>query len=854
MSVLSISGGTRRRPFKASFTAFIAALSITLILGGCTNNNYRFANRAPAWGDTLQRAAEAPTIETARPEPIAEPPIEDSTSTKSPDFFKPGTDLVARKIETFAAAREQSDGEIKLNFQNANLLEVIKIVLGDTLQINYTVDPNVQGTVSMQTMRALRREDLIPTLELLLRMNDAALVTTDGLYRVVPLSNALAETRAPQLGDSKLPLPIGFSVRVVPLRYVSAEEMSQILTPLVSGANQLLRVDSARNLLVVASAGADLDRLLETIEVFDVDRMAGMSVALFTPDFVDASTLADDLERLLNDPDRGLMPGLVRFIVVERINGLMVVTSRAEHLARVREWVHRLDRNTGDATPRLFIYRVQNGKAVDLASVLAELFNAGSESSSEPASLAPGLNPVTIGQSMDVTEPGGIQTINEGGDAIAESRPESASLVGATAEGLRLSRGQKVQVIADEPNNALLILARGTEYRQILAALRQLDVSPLQVLVEVTIAEVTLTDNLSFGVEWFFKNSVGSKTGLGTLDLGAAGIGAIQPGFSYAISGGDGVVNFVLNTLASESNLSIISSPSLLVLNNHEATIQVGDEVPITTQQQQSTVADSNIINSIEYRNTGILLTVKPRVNAGGLVIMEVAQEASQVPSTGVADPLTPRIQQRKISSTVAVNSGDTIILGGLIQDGRDLSESGLPGFHKIPFLGALFGTKADNQARTELIVLITPRAVSNSTAALQVTEEYRQRLKKLIPSREPIKRTPVDPQYEPMTEASNQPVSAAPETYIAPYVPGSNESGWAVQVGSFQDAQQARALSDQLSQAGLPTPAPQPVTISGSTWYRVYVGPESDREGAEALLSRVKAVADLNGTVIRYK
>ena len=853
MSVLSITEGARRRSSKASFKAFIAALSITLTLGGCTSTDYRFANRAPTWGDTLQRAAEAPTIETARPEPIAEPLTEDSTITKSPDFFKPGTDMVARKIETFAAAREQSDGEIKLNFQNANLLEVIKIILGDTLQINYTVDPNVQGTVSMQTMRALRREDLIPTLELLLRMNDAALVTTDGIYRVVPLSNALAETRAPQLGDSNLPLPIGFSVRVVPLRYVSAEEMSQILTPLVSGANQLLRVDSARNLLVVASAGADLDRLLETIEVFDVDRMTGMSVALFTPDFVDASTLADDLERLLNDPDRGLMPGLVRFIVVERINGLMVVTSRAEHLVRVREWVHRLDRNTGDATPRLFIYRVQNGKAVDLANMLSELFNAGAESS-EPASLAPGLKPVTIGQSMDVTEPGGIQALNEAGDAIAESRPESTSLVGAAAEGLRLSRGQKVQVIADEPNNALLILARGTEYRQILAALRQLDVSPLQVLVEVTIAEVTLTDNLSFGVEWFFKNSVGSKTGLGTLDLGAAGIGAIQPGFSYAIAGGDGVVNFVLNTLASESNLSIISSPSLLVLNNHEATIQVGDEVPITTQQQQSTVADSNIINSIEYRNTGILLTVKPRVNAGGLVIMEVAQEASQVPSTGVADPLTPRIQQRKISSTVAVNSGDTIILGGLIQDGRDLSESGLPGFHKIPFLGALFGTKADNQARTELIVLITPRAVSSSTAALQVTEEYRQRLKKLIPSREPMPRTPVESQYEPVSEPSSQPMSAVPETQTAPYVPVSNGSGWAVQVGSFQDAQQAQELSDRLSLAGLPTPAPQPVTISGSTWYRVYVGPESDQESAQALLPRVKAVADVNGTVIRYK
>ena len=196
--------------------------------------------------------------------------------------------MVIRKPESIADAREQSDGDVKLNFQNANLLEVVKVILGDMLQINYVIDPEVQGTVSMQSTRALRREDLIPTLELMLRMNNAALVTTDGVYRIVPLPRALAEVRASQLGDSSMALPAGFSIRVVPLRYVAAEEMAQILGPIVAGGNQLLRVDTARNLLVLASAGTDMDRLLETIEVFDVDQMSGMSVALFTPDFVDA--------------------------------------------------------------------------------------------------------------------------------------------------------------------------------------------------------------------------------------------------------------------------------------------------------------------------------------------------------------------------------------------------------------------------------------------------------------------------------------------------------------------------------------------------------------------------------------
>ena len=255
----------------------------------------------------------------------------------------------------------------------------------------------------------------------------------------------------------------------------------------------------------------------------------------------------------------------------------------------------------------------------------------------------------------------------------------------------------------------------------------------MQVLIEVTIAEVTLNENLSYGVEWFFRNHFGSKSGVATLDLGLSGIAALQPGFSYALQASGGAVQAVLNTLASESNLSVISSPSLLVLNNEEASIQVGDEVPISVQQQQSTATTANIINSIEYRETGVLLKVKPRINAGGLIIMEVEQEVSQVPAANNSDPLTPRIRNRKIKSTVAVNSGDTIILGGLIQKNHDKSESGVPFLSEAPVIGSLFGTKSNSQGRTELIVLITPRAVRNSTAARQVTETFRQRLQQLL-------------------------------------------------------------------------------------------------------------------------
>ncbi len=714
---------------------FGVVFACSLALAACTTD--RFAQRPPAWGDRLHDAGRPIDIEQQAAVPPETAETTPAPSRQDPGFYEPGTGELVKPAPQITDARPQVDGDVKLNFQNANLLEVIKVILGDMLGINYTIDPTVQGTVSMQTTDGLRREDLIPTLELLLRMNNAALVTSQDIHRVVPLPAAMAEVRAPQLGDSTLPLPEGFGVRVVPLKYVAAEEMAQILDPFMTGSNQLLRVDSARNLLILAGNAGDMERVLDTIQLFDVDRMAGMSVALFTPDFVDAATLANDLETVLNDPKHGLMPGLVRFVVVERLNGLVVVTPRAEHLASVRRWIQRLDRDTGDASPRLFVYRVQNGKAAEIAETLNSLFNPEARGAPPEAELAPGLRPTTIRSPQQAKTPRMPDSAVEGGERqpTPAAQAAEAALAAQGITGIDIEKASQVQVIADEPNNALLILARGTEYRQILAALKQLDVSPMQVLIEVTIAEVTLTDNLRFGIEWFFKNNFGSKFGEGLLDLGESGIGAIVPGFSYALKGPD--VRFVLNTLASESNLSVISSPSLLVLNNQEASINVGEEVPLTVQQATSTIdPDSPLVNTIEYRDTGVLLNVKPRVNAGGLVIMEVEQEVSQATTTTQEDRLTPSIRQRQIKSTVAVNSGDTIILGGLIEENRDRSESGIPGFHKLPLLGPLFGTKADNQGRTELIVLITPRAISNGTSALKVTEEYRRRLQRLIPTR----------------------------------------------------------------------------------------------------------------------
>ena len=633
-------------------------------------------------------------------------------------IYEPGSGVFVSEASRVQVAAKGS-GEVTVNFEDTELVEVVQVILGDLLAENYVIDPAVQGNVTLQTSRPLRRSALIPTLEMLLRASDAALVFNQGLYQVVPRGSAIQGLVSPQLGDETTPLPKGYRVQIVQLRHIAATQMQAILEPFAN-TDSIMRVDTARNLLVLAGTGGELDHLLRTVDMFDVDWLKGMSVALFTPEHIDAKTLADALKEIVSGGQTDSLQGPIRISAFERLNGVMVVTPIRSQLEQVASWVERLDKEPSGLQQNLYVYYVQNGKAVDLAAVLSEVF-AGRTSLPLPAArLAPGLEPVTIESARTPAAPAS--------DALTIGNNESG------ARNNLAVGGSSIRIIADEVNNALLVLGTASDYRQVRSALKKLDIVPLQVLIETTIAEVTLSGDLRYGLEWFFKNGTADSSGSGTLDLGIAGLSALTPGFSYAITDAADTVRVVLNALAGESRVNVISSPSLMVLNNQTSTIKVGDEVPITTQQQQSTAAESTVVNNIEFRDTGVLLSVTPRVNAGGLVTMEIEQEVSNV-SPG-SDPLslTPTIQQRRITSTVAVKSGHTVVLGGLIRENKTLVRSGIPVLYKLPFVGPLFGTTSDGEQRTELVVLITPRVIQSAHDADAILNEFRDHLDSLKP------------------------------------------------------------------------------------------------------------------------
>lgn len=615
---------------------------------------------------------------------------------------------------TISAAFQSESGDITLNFVDADIREVVRSVLGDILALNYSIDPDVAGVATIQTSRPVSRAALLGTLETLLEANGAALVRDGSLYRVL-VQDSLAR-RGLSLAGGLAEEP-GFGVQVVPLRYVAASEMVGILE-LFAPDGSILKADSGRNLLILQGSGETREALLDTVELFDVDWIEGMSFGLFPLENAKAETLVGELEAIFGEGGYAPSRELLRFIPVSRLNAVIAISPRAFYLEQAQAWIRQLDQGIDGASERLHVYYVQNTRASELAEVLNEIF--GETDRARVSSRAgPRLTPAAFAGSGDA------------GEGAEESERSGLAAPTATTQSIDLGGAGKIRILAAESSNSLLVLASPQNYRMVEQAIRKLDIVPLQVLIEATIAEVTLNDALRYGVQWFFESG-NSSFSLSDFVSGAAE--QAFPGFSYLFqSGAD--VRVVLNALSNVTDVNVISSPQLMVLDNQTAELQVGDEVPIATQSAVS-VENPNapIVNSIEFRDTGVILRVTPRVNAGGLVIMEIEQEVSTVVGTTTSDIDSPTIQQRKITSSVAIQSGETVTLGGLISESRERSSSGVPVLSEVPVLGALFGRKSDSEVRTELLVLITPRVVANKLDARQVTEELRSRMRAIRP------------------------------------------------------------------------------------------------------------------------
>jgi len=683
-----------------------------------------------------------------------------------------GTDatVVAEDRPQNSSQTSAAGGGFDLNFENTPVATVAKVVLGDILGVGYVIDPRVQGAVTLASVRPVAKSDILFVLEGALRLNGTVLVKDTAGYRLAPMADAVGSGNVEGAGANQ---EAGYGISVVPLQYVSASTLLKLLDSFAFKPG-MVRVDTRRNLLLVQGSGVERRAAVDAALSFDADWMRGQSVGIFPISNGNPEPIVAELEKIMDAGDSGLSQNVVKFQAISRMNAIMVVTAKPAMLRTAETWIKRLDSaNTSKNT--VHVYRVKYGEARQIARVLTDMFIGGSSSSADTqtSQLAPGSGATATssadrlslnsGQSQS-SGFGGQQQSSAGlvanrgfGGAPATATPASVQGGGFGQSGSAFGSGgtakpilEGVRITPDVVNNTLLIYADQENYRLIEGTLQQVDRPQLQVAIDATVAEVTLNDNLAYGVQSFITSkqlglkadqgsmlNTNSTSSTATAAATAAGtvanafINRAIPGFNFLI-GSEAQPAIILDALHTATDVKVLSNPSLVVIDNQVATLQVGDSVPVSTGSATVLTTSNTVVNTIDYRNTGIILRVAPRVNVNGNVRLDIEQEISNVPPASVGS-LTPTVSQRKVKSSVSVASGQTVLLAGLISETRQGSRNGIPVLDDLPYVGDAFGHNSKSGQRTELIIFIRPQIIRDGSDAHFVAEELRSKLRGTI-------------------------------------------------------------------------------------------------------------------------
>jgi general secretion pathway protein D len=678
-----------------------------------------------------------------------------------------------------------SADRFELNFDNSPIASVAKIVLGDILGVGYVIDPRVQGNISLSSGRPIPKSDVVFALENALRIGGVALVRDDTGYRLMPQGDAVG-VGAADASDRMTP---GYGVTVVPLQYVSAQTVLKLVDSFATRQG-MIRADTSRNLILIQGSGSERRNAVDLVLSFDADFLKGQSVGIFPVQNSNPGPIIVELEKIVDSGEGGMTQNLIKFQSIARMNAVLAVTRKPELLNRVETWIRRLDTtNTGRSA--VHVYRVKFGDARQIARVLNDVFGAGGSAGSSTSPLDSPGGQVAPGSGLAASSSGGSALSrlsagpnqatggfgsNSSGRAASASAADASSgnqatygsssasqgggsLFDSSATGQNSGRGgagpgnvlDGVRITADSVNNTLLIYASQEQYRIIEQTIKEIDQPQLQVAIDATIAEVTLTDDLQYGIQsYIMSRDVGLKPNTGSFGFnGATSVAAAAtdvvlqraiPGFNFLV-GSAQTPRAVLNALHAITDVKVLSNPSVVVIDNQVATLQVGDEIPIQTGSATVLTGNNTVANTTDYRSTGIILRVVPRINANGNVRLDVEQEisnpvsnASSSSSSTSTNSLTPTVSTRKVRSSVAVASGQTVLLAGLISDTQTKSRAGIPGLDQIPGLGeTVFGQTDKQIKRTELIIFIRPQIIRDGADAHFVAEELRTKLRGTI-------------------------------------------------------------------------------------------------------------------------
>ncbi|MFD0321728.1 type II secretion system secretin GspD [Lysobacter gummosus] len=639
-------------------------------------------------------------------------------------------------------------GTASFNFEGESVHAVVKAILGDMLGQNYVIAPGVQGTVTLATPKQVSAAEALNLLEMVLSWNNARLVYSGGRYNIVPADQALPGNVAPRTGSAADAR--GFEVRTVPLKFISATEMEKILKP-YARPNAIVNVDNSRNVVTVGGTRAELENYLRTIEVFDVDWLSGMSVGVFPLQSGKASKVVADLEKVFGEQSKSPVSGMFRFMPLDGANAVMVITPQADYLDDIKDWLDRID-SAGDNV-QLYTLELKYIKAKDLADRLSEVFGGRAGGNSGGGEGAPSLMPGL--ESTEVRDDGSGTSSADIGKNSSDSGSSGGSSGGGLGNGASLGSrqsgngavtlevdGSKVGVAAVEETNSILVRSSPQAWKSIRNVIEKLDVMPMQVHIEAQVAEVELVGDLSYGVNWYLEQAA-TDAGFPNLNrrtnpevplkwstIGASVGGANGLSWSLVKNGAAAVIS----ALDKVTDVHLLQTPSVFVRNNAEASLNVGTRIPIESVSVNTGTGNNNTYSQVQYLDTGVILKVRPRVSRDGMVFMDIVQEVSSVGAPLNANSTNVTINNRKLKTEAAVQSGETVMLAGLINDETRRTGSGLPGLSRIPVIGALFGKQGSSTTRRETIILLTPTLVRNPEESRGLTDEYSRRFRAMEP------------------------------------------------------------------------------------------------------------------------
>ncbi len=685
---------------------------------------------------------------------------------------------------------------IAFHFEKVDIAEVSSQIFGDYLRLNYVLDPTVQGRISFYLDGEFTKDEMFQMITKIYEANNISVVPRNGIYYIQPLqrsaSSALPIATEQLLRDEKdgaRPIIVIYRLLYMDVNQ-AVNTVRFFLTP-----GRPITTDSLTNSLIFVENTANARSIVEMLKALDVNILREVSMEIVPLQSITPQDAVQSMESLmgkLNLFRESTVHNNLAFIPLINYGGVLVLAHNYDLLKTARHWLTAIDVQGLESGEQINVYFVQNGLAKDIADILSQVYglrgtagerrldqrvvpsaarpgfgntfggsagfsaterNTGNSARSTFGGTAAGGSTASTGAN---TGPSFASPSNPSGTAFSNSNsagtgnPARAGAITAGQNQIptRVNDGTEVEtmltgevmIIADEVNNAIVIRANAADYARIKRTIEQLDILPRAVLIEVLIAEITLTKDLQYGLEWFFKDigmDIAGKSGRftashGLADLSKSATSAAAGGLDIFWGSVDGKVAALISLLATKTDVNVLSTPTLLATDNKEASIQVGGREPIPGYSALGGETGGTLLTSIQYAETGIILNVTPHITAGGLVRMEVEQTIRRVDPTlvDVGGTTAPRFTERNIRTTLLAQNDSTVVIGGIIQQTETQEKRGIPVLGDLPVISPLFSSRSKSGDRTELIIAITPRVVEHRETA--ATREFVDKLRQL--------------------------------------------------------------------------------------------------------------------------